>query len=193
DYLRQCDRNPNQIKQHDRKVYGALALYAIILALAALTLWKMPEKLMEGPPREKFAEAVIRQKMHDEPKNYVWHQLLADLKFNHRHYPEAVVEYKKAIELSPEQAEVLNNLAWLLLTVPDKTIFNPKEALSLARQAVILEPNAHILDTLALASWYNGFTEQALLAEQRALAQDPINRDYYTSQMKKFAETTPER
>ncbi|MDD5760182.1 MAG: M48 family metallopeptidase, partial [Desulfobulbaceae bacterium] len=64
DYLRQCDRNPNQIKQHDRKVYGALALYAIILALAALTLWKMPEKLMEGPPREKFAEAVIRQKMH---------------------------------------------------------------------------------------------------------------------------------
>lgn len=193
DYLKRCDHDPNQIKRHDRKVYGALALYGVILALAAFTLWKMPEKLMEGPPREKFAEAVIRQKIYDEPKNYVWRQLLADLKFSHRHYQEAVVEYKKAIELSPEQAEVLNNLAWLLLTVPDKSIFNPEEALILAKQAVILEPNAHILDTLALAFWHNGFTEQALLAEQRALAKDPVNREYYTYQMKKFAETKPER
>ena len=193
DCLKQCDHDPSQIKRHDRKVYAALALYGAVLAICAFTLWKIPENSMEAPSREKFAEAVLRQKIGEDPKNYVWRQLLADLQFSRNRYQEAVVEYKKAIELSPEQPEVLNNLAWLLLTVPDKQIFDPVQALTLAKQAVVLDPNAHILDTLALAYWQNGSAEQATLAEERALRQDPINRDYYLAQMKKFAETKPER
>ena len=193
DCLKRCDHDPGQIKRHDRKVHGALALYGILLAVAAFTLWKMPDNLTAAPPREKFAEAVIRQKIDEEPSNYVWRQLLGDLQFSRHRYPEAVLEYKKAIELSPEQPEVLNNLAWLLLTVSDKAIVDPEQALTLAKQAVILEPNAHILDTLGLAYWQNGFPEQAVLAEERALNQDPNNRDYYTAQIKKFTETKPER
>lgn len=191
DFLKRCEHDPKQIKRHDRKVYGALALYGIILALAAFTLWKIPEGPRQTPPQEKFAEAVINQKINEEPNNYLWRQLQADLHFSRQRYAEAVTAYQKAIELDPEQAEVLNNLAWLLLTVPDPDIFDPGRALPLAKQAVVIDPRAHILDTLALAYWHNGASDQAVRAEQRALSQDPANRDYYTAQMKKFAESRP--
>ena len=191
DCLMHCEQDPKRIKGHDRKVYGALLLYGAMLAISALTLWKMPETMLEGPAREKFAEVIIRQKMDEEPKNYVWRQLLGDLQYSRRQYKEAVVEYQKAIELAPEQAEILNNLAWLLLTVDDPAVFDPNRALPLARKAVILEPSGHILDTLALAYWHNGSTEQAVLAEQRAINQDPASRDYYVSQLQKFLSTKP--
>lgn len=187
DYLKRCDHDFGQIARHDRKVYGALIAYAMIIVLAAATLWKMPETLPDQPPREKFAEAVIRQKIVDEPANFVWHQLLGDLYYSRQRFPEAVVEYSKAIKLSPDQAEVLNNLAWLLLTVEDSSIADPVKALDLAQRAVVLLPAGHILDTLALAYWQNGSPEQAVLAEQRAIAQDPGNRDYYTGQIQRFS------
>lgn len=190
--LKLCDQDPKQIKAHDRKVYTALLLYGIILAGAAFTLWRMPQNPLEGPPREKFAEAVIVQKMAEEPRNYVWRQLLGDLRYSRQHYREAIIEYQKAIELSPDQPEILNNLAWLLLTVKERDVLDPGQALALAKKAVILEPSGHILDTLALAYWQNGFTEQAILAEERAINQDPANRDYYTTQLNTFATTKPQ-
>ncbi len=192
DCLKRCEHDPKQIKSHDRKVHGALALYGAILVVAAFVLWKVPENLLEGPPREKFAEAVIRQKISEEPKNYIWRQLMGDFQYSLQRYSEAVVEYKKALDLSPAQAEILNNLAWLLLTVDEPTIFDPVQALPLAKQAATLQPSGHILDTLALAYWHNGFSEQAVLAEQRAVNQDPANRDYYLTQLQKFAAAGPE-
>jgi Zn-dependent protease with chaperone function len=189
--LQRCDQAPERIKAHDRKVYGALLSYGVVLTVAAFTLWRMPQDLQEGPPREKFAEAVIVQKMEEEPRNYLWHQLLGDLQYSRQHYPEAVREYQKAIELSPDQPEILNNLAWLLLTVEEKEVFNPGQALPLAKKAVILQPSGHILDTLALAYWHNGAMEQAVLAEQRAMDQDPSNRDYYAAQRNKFRYNKP--
>ena len=191
DCLKRCEADPRRIKGHDRKIYGALLLYGVILAITALTLWKMPDNLLEGPERERFAAMVIRQKIDEEPTNYVWRQLLGDLQYSRRQYQEAVRQYQKALELSPEQAEILNNLAWLLLTVDDPLIFDPARALPLAKKAVSLDPSGHILDTLALAYWQNGKSEQAVQTEERALTQDPDNRDYYLSQQQKFLEGKP--
>jgi Zn-dependent protease with chaperone function len=189
DCLQRCEQAPEGIKAHDRKVYGALLLYGVILAVAASTLWRMPQDLQAGPSRERFDEAVkvIVQKIEEEPTNYMWRQLLGDLQYSRQRYAEAISEYQRAIELSPDQPEILNNLAWLLLTVEEKGIFNPGQALPLAKKAVILQPSGHILDTLALAYWYNGSSEQAVLAEQRAMDQDPDNRDYYRAQLGKFS------
>lgn len=192
DCLKRCEQDPNLIGRHDRKVYGALALYGVVLATAAFTLWKMPDSLREGPSREKYAEAIIRQKMEEEPQNYVWRQLLGDLEYSRKHYQEAANEYRQALAISPEQPEVLNNLAWLLLTVKEPTVFDPLSALDLAKQAVILTPSGHILDTLALAYWQNGFTDQAVLAEERAISQDPANKKYYLMQIQKFIGSRPE-
>lgn len=191
DYLKRCDDDRGQIVAHDRKVYGALIVYALLITLAAASLWKMPETLPEQLPREKFAEAVIRQKIVAEPGNFMWRQLLGDLHYSRKRFREAASEYSKALDVSPDQAEILNNLAWLLLTVDDAAIADPVRALDLAKRAVVLLPAGHIFDTLGLAYWQNGSAEQAVLAEQRAIAQDPANREYYTSQIQKFSTTTP--
>lgn len=191
DYLEACSREPSRIKAHDRKVYGALILYGVILAICSFILWKIPDNLQEGPPREKFVEAVIRQKIEEEPRNYIWPQLLGDLQYSRQRYHEAVSAYQKALELSPKQPEILNNLAWLLMTAGDITVLDPKAALPLAERAAALEPSGHILDTLALAYWQNGLREQALQAELRAMKEDPANRDYYTAQLKKFTDSEP--
>ncbi|MDA8161082.1 MAG: M48 family metalloprotease [Desulfobacteraceae bacterium] len=191
DCLKRCANDPQMIARHDRKLRGSLVLYGVVLAITALTLWRMPEDLREGPAREKYAEAVIRQKIGEAPGNYLWRQLLGDLEYSRRHYREAAAAYRQALELSPEQPEILNNLAWLLLTVDDPGLADPAAALTLARKAVAIEPSGHILDTLGLAYWENGSREQAVLAEQRAAHQDPANQRYYQIQMQKFLTSPP--
>jgi Zn-dependent protease with chaperone function len=189
--LQKCDRTPALITRHDRKVHIALATFAIVFLLSVFALWKMPDTFLNGAPREKFAEAVIRQKISEEPQNYAWQQLLGDLQYSRKLYQDAIQAYSAAIQLNPAHPEILNNLAWLLLTAENQAIQDPQWALMLAKQAVIIQPSAHILDTLAFAYWRNGLREQAVLAEKRAIAQQPTNLEYYLHQLKKYTETAP--
>ena len=190
-FLEKSSKDPNLIKKHDRKVLLSLSLYVLFLVISAFALWHMPNNLLEGAPREKFAEAVIRQKIYEEPTNHVWHQLLGDLQYSRKKYNEADTAYSKALTLNHELPEVLNNLAWMLLTTEDPGIFDPQRAIILAKKAVILQPSAHILDTLATAFWENGLKEQAILAEKRAIEQNPSNLNYYVIQLNKFISASP--
>ena len=191
DFLRRCESVPGLATRHNRKVGAALMAYTVCLAVMALALWRMPDDLLGTAPREQYAEAVIRQKIAEDPNNFVWHQLLGDLQYSRKKYRETIAAYTQALVLSPDNAEALNNLAWLLLTAEDTSLRDPAKALELARQAVILQPVPHILDTLALAYWSNGHIEQAILAEERALLQNPPERNYYTEQIRKFSTTPP--
>ena len=186
DTLTRCARDPRGIKAHDRKVRAALGMYCLVIVACALTLWRMPEPSFDGAPREKFAEAVLLKKMEEEPANPVWPQLLGDLQYSRQRYREAIAAYRHTLDLAPDNHETLNNLAWLLLTVDDPVLRAPAEALLLAKRAVVIEPLAQYLDTLAEAYWQNGYPEQAVLAEKRAVAQRPPNRQYYLLQLRKF-------
>jgi tetratricopeptide (TPR) repeat protein len=187
DFLQRCEADSKQLHNHNRKIYGSLTAYLLILVLSALTLWKMPDNLMAGAPQEKYAQTVIQQKMADDPQNFVWPQLLGDLNYSRRHYQDAIAAYERSLLLNPDNAEVLNNLAWLLLTVDIHSIHNRTAALRLAKRAVIQLPAPHILDTLALAYFANGRVDLAIQTEKRAFALDPANRAYYIDQLKKFA------
>jgi Zn-dependent protease with chaperone function len=187
DYLERCEAKPALIAQHDRKVKLALLSYVCILAMSALLLWKMPADLLEGAPKIRFAEAVIRKKIVDEPMNPLWYQYLVDLQYGRKSFAEAISAYEKSLTLAPETPEVLNNLAWLLLTADNRAYANPLRALELARQAVILKPQGHIFDTLALAYWLNGHQQRAIEMENQAIQADPANQDYYLHQMRRFA------
>jgi hypothetical protein len=59
---------------------------------------------------------------------------------------------------SPDSPELLNNLAGLLATGPDKSLHNPARALALAGRAVALTSgkNPALLDTLASAQAAGG-------------------------------------
>jgi len=66
---------------------------------------------------------------------------------------KAVADYRKAIEVDPNDPSGHNGLAWLLATYPDKKVRDGKQALTHAQKAVELTESAdwQYLDTLAAA------------------------------------------
>ncbi len=192
DFLERCRLDAGCIRRHHRKVRAALAAYCIALVLAGVTLIQMPSDLLEGAPREKFAAAVLKQRIEADPQNFVWYLLLADLEQSRHRYREAIDAYEKALRLAPTNPDIMNNLAWLYLTAEDESFRDRDMALVLARDAARLKPRGYILDTLALAYWENGYRELAIQSERRALAVDPANGDYYRRQLAKFGASPAE-
>lgn len=184
-FLNRCQHDHSRIARHHRKVYGALLLYFFVLAGTGFTLWRMPDDLLQRAPLDHLTK-LYTEKITEEPANPLWYQLLGDLHQGRKFYAEAVSSYEKGLALSPNHPEILNNLAWILLTADDQQIKDPSRALMLARAAAAARPAGHILDTLALAYWQNGFAEQARRAEKQAIAADPENSEYYTKQLEKY-------
>ena len=99
---------------------------------------------------------------------------------------ETIKLYDRILEYHPNQAVVLNNLAWLLLTAEDERLRDKKKALMLAEMAVAFEPVPQFLDTLAEAFYQNKMIEQAILRIEEAIMQATENKTYYEGQLKKF-------
>ena len=85
---------------------------------------------------------------------------------------EAIIAYRKALELKPRSPDILNNLAWLLGTSPEPALRNGQEAVEFALKAELITGgiDSRILDTLAAAYTEAGQFEAALLAAKRAIA-----------------------
>ena len=98
---------------------------------------------------------------------------------------EAVKWYRMAIEQN--DANGMNNLALLLATSKNPRVRNPEEAVSLASKAVAAANNPDYLDTLAAAYFAAGQTDNAIEAEQKALAMNPGNNSYKESLQKYLA------
>jgi tetratricopeptide (TPR) repeat protein len=84
---------------------------------------------------------------------------------------EAEDSWQQALEIKPDQLQVLDNLAWLLATTPDASLRNGAKAVTLAAQAVQLngEDNPTVLRTLAAAYAEAGNYTTAAATAQRAL------------------------
>ncbi len=188
DFLQVCERQPVHIARHHRKVYVALLMYFFVLLGTGFSLWKMPSDLLERAPLEHLTE-LYTAKALEEVENPLWYQLLGDLYQGRGLYGKAIDSYEKALQLVPQHPEVMNNLAWLLLTASEMPLRDPERALMLARIAAAGKPVGYVLDTLAMAYFMNGFTENALEVEKRAMQIDPKNRDYYLKQIEKFSFT----
>ena len=186
DFLEKCSKNKLLIARHDRKVYGSLILFIVLLAFSGGIFWNMPMEL-DKEANTKFVEAVLQQKVHREPEKAIWHRLLGDLKQELGQSVQSLAAYENALILQPDNPEILNNLAWLLITSDDPIVSNPKRALSLALHASSLDPRAgYILDTLASAYWANNMLKEALAYEEKAIRYDPANHVFYRRQMDFF-------
>ncbi len=129
---------------------------------------------------------VLERRIEKEPENP---QLLSSLAMLHHHlgrHAEAVRAYERSLSVRPRDAAALNNLAWILATVPDEDLRDPPRAVDLARKAVALERNAPFLDTLAEAFFANGLTGEAVKAIDEAIALAEDRRDYYLAQRERF-------
>jgi WD40 repeat protein len=86
-----------------------------------------------------------------------------------KEHAKALEELRQAVQIAPDCAAAHNNLAWLLLAGP-KALRDPKQALSLTRKAVELEPKQAIyVDTLGVALYYTGHFADAIPVLQRSL------------------------
>ncbi len=137
-----------------------------------------------------MAETILLQKASQEPDHALWQRLVGDIMLNKKMEDKALVAYEKAFSLDPVNPEIMNNLAWLLLTSENLALRDPFRALSLARAAAALQPKGYILDTLATAYWANGLVDQAIETERKAIATDVSQRLFYLSQISKFETTT---
>jgi superkiller protein 3 len=82
---------------------------------------------------------------------------------------EAIAAFREAARSQPGNSELLNELAWFLLTVPEARLRKEGEALDLARKAVALAPNdANLVNTLALAEYRTGNLDTCIAASDRA-------------------------
>lgn len=85
-------------------------------------------------------------------------------------WPEAETDLRRALELGPNQPEVLNYLGYTLIERGE----NSQEALVLVRRAAELRPNSGaILDSLAWAYFNLGDYTRALEVIERALVLEP--------------------
>jgi hypothetical protein len=83
-------------------------------------------------------------------------------------------KYSRSVVLAPEDDFALNNLAWLLVSCPDETLRDAKQALTLAQRAVALEPNDITrVNTLGVAQYRSEMWSDAIETLQRAESLDP--------------------
>ncbi len=192
DYLEKCERDSSLVHHHNRKVKWSLVGYVLLIVLAAVSLRQLPLGELSKDYEVKYAEAVLLQRMEQEPDNAQLLRLMGNIMVNNKREAKALSAYEKALVLEPSNPELLNNISWLLLTSEKLELRNPLRALSLARTAANIYPRGYVLDTLATAYWANGFIEEAETTEQQAIFADPTQEKYYNEQAKRFSQISYE-
>jgi tetratricopeptide (TPR) repeat protein len=192
DCLKHAEREPDRIGRHNRKVRYSLLAYAAILLFTVVLVRQIPTEALAQRYQENFLEAVLLQKVKQEPDRALWQRLIGDLMLTRKMEDKALAAYQKAYSLEPVNPEIMNNLAWLLLTSDNLDLRDPLKALTLARVAATFQPKGHVLDTLATAYWANGLVAEAVRTEKQAAAVDTAQKRYYMAQIGKFTSLTYE-
>jgi WD40 repeat protein/tRNA A-37 threonylcarbamoyl transferase component Bud32 len=92
-------------------------------------------------------------------------------------HTRALAIVRRAVQIDPTHAEAHNNLAWLLLTGPQK-LRDAKQALPHARKAVELTPRQTIyLNTLGVSLYRNGKFAEAIPILEKSLKQSKGETD----------------
>ncbi|EEF60463.1 tetratricopeptide repeat protein [Pedosphaera parvula] len=84
---------------------------------------------------------------------------------------DALVIYRKLLQSNPEQPQLLDRIAWILVTNPDPNIRNGTEAVRLAQHACELTHNSKpaLLATLAAAYAEAGRFDEAVVTQKNVL------------------------
>lgn len=185
DFLLDSFDNPSLIRRHHRKIYSAFLLFVVAvsaLVIGAAQLDHMP--LIKTWRYEVEAYRLARE-MDARPNDPELHAAYGGVLLELKRFEEAGKTLRHAVELSPNNAGALNNLAWFYATAPPPHA-NPSRALELAERAAILSQEPHVLDTLAEALYANGLYEEAMEIIDEALRKEPPNRLYFLKQRQKF-------
>lgn len=109
-------------------------------------------------------------------------------------FPQAMQEYRRVLQESPDDEMVLNNLAWHLATSADPALRIPSEAVRLAQRACELtrRQNLDFLDTLATALAANGQIDEARQVAREGLDKaQTAGQEANAAQFRQFLQRLP--
>jgi tetratricopeptide (TPR) repeat protein len=171
DCLRRMTSDSKLVRKHNRLIAFCLGLYLV----GAGSLGYI---LNFTPVRDSLASLLFGKAIH-------YYQSAANYQEAGK-YEEAIEMYEEIIHMDQDQAIALNNLAWLLVTVPEPSLRDKERGLHLAKRAVSLERSPVFLDTLAEAYFANNMLPEAIGTIKQALSLATEGRSYYEGQLKKF-------
>ncbi|MGD8286415.1 MAG: M48 family metalloprotease [Desulfobacterales bacterium] len=186
DYLNRCESDSRWIARHEQKVKKSIGAYLVILLILGVVGYQLNLGSFGDKLSNHFFEKVILRELEESPKNPNLYSLLGDIYYNSKNYAGVRDAYETSLALKPENAQVLNNLAWLYATCEEASLRDPQRALALAKLAIRLEQSPHIWDTLAESYFTNGMYHDAVDASQHALGLAKRNHSYYKDQLNKF-------
>jgi Zn-dependent protease with chaperone function len=187
EFLEQVSQHPDLAGKHHKKVNWSVALFIFILTALGLLgfqerMWQVPG--VSGDPR--VLESMLNKELKTHPEDTRLLLALAMVHHERKQFGPAKETYERILQKEPRNIWALNNLAWMLATNKDPAFFQPRKALTLAKEAASLKPDPVILDTLAEAFLANSRPEMALKIMQQVLAENPSNRSYYLGQEERF-------
>jgi tetratricopeptide (TPR) repeat protein len=187
DYLRKCETNSSWITRHDGKVKKSIGIYLACLILLGIFGYQLNVGAMGDQISRHFLEKVILSEIEQTPDNPNLYSLLGNIYYDNKDWRGVRDAWEKSLALEPDNAQVLNNLAWHYATCEDETFQDPARALALAKLAIQLERLPHVWDTLAESYYVNGMHREAVEAGRQALTLAGKKRTYYENQLDKFS------
>lgn len=117
--------------------------------------------------------AILNAWLKDHPKDFEAQFVVANHYLLQGQDNQAKLAFAKLHELAPENALVLNNLAWLLRKE------DPEKALGYAKQALAQAPESpEVMDTLGAILQEQGQTDEALQWFKKAVDKSPQNPNF---------------
>jgi Zn-dependent protease with chaperone function len=185
DFLVEAFKDRNLIRKHNLKLYGSVLIFTVALLGLLLVNWRANEAGLAKNLGIEVDLRALEQKISREPGDERYLVAYGALLFEKGRYSDAETVYRAALTHNPENATVLNNLAWLYATGPSP-FRNPGEALDLALKAVDISPAPIFLDTLAEAYFINGRYADALATINEAISGGGPEQNHFLRQKKKF-------
>jgi len=186
DYLLKCESNSTWIKRQESKVKRSIGIFLMCLLLLGIFGYQMNVGVLGERINSRLIEKVILREIETTPDNPNLYSQLGNIYYDAQNWSGTRDAWEKSLSLKPDNALVLNNLAWLYATCEDKRLRDAYRALALAKLAVRLDAAPHVWDTLAESYYVNGMYREAVEAGRQALSQAVKKRSYYEEQLKKF-------
>jgi Zn-dependent protease with chaperone function len=183
DVLWRFFEDPGLVRRHNRLVAVSFSVY--LICMIGLGYFLNFSSMKENLTFHLLSKA-LDQQLTKTPNDIQLYQNLAMVYHRLGKYSEAIGAYERIIQLDPSQAVALNNLAWLLVTIPDEILRDKQRALVLAKKAVALERSPVFLDTLAEAYYANGLVPEAIRSIKEAISLATDGGEYYEAQLEKF-------
>ncbi len=126
--------------------------------------------LVESNDDDK-AKAILTQLVPEHPEFHELYIQLGDIGMRQQDFEQAIINYRKAVQIDDSKPMSLNNLAWLQATRPSLPVCDLDEAVLMAEKLCKItnynNPNA--LDTLAVAYAANKNYPKAVYIAERAV------------------------